>query len=102
MKEIISMKELMARWGCSSQAIKMKELAGYLHRCPHVPGTMYPMRDVLMCEGLDKGIDPLSPYERHRLESALKEKDETIQELKTKIRMMSASIFKLREEVEAL
>lgn len=99
MKNLVTRQELAERWGCNTDSIAKIEAQGCLPRCPHVPGIRYRMMDVLRCEGVEDQ-NPMSPFERKRLESEIQERDEEIRQLKEKIRMATAALFAINMEME--
>lgn len=65
------LKLLAKRWVCSDTAIRDREKAGLLKRRKGVPGVCYTAASVAECEGWDGNQDPMSPFERRKLETRI-------------------------------
>ncbi len=62
---------LAKRWVCSDTAIRDREKARLLKRCEGVPGVCYTAASVAEREGWDGNQNPMSPFERRKLEKQL-------------------------------
>lgn len=71
--QIVSGEELARDWGCSLSALKVREKQGLLKRAIGVPGLWYTAASVSRCEGMEMDENPMSPFERRRLEARIRE-----------------------------
>lgn len=73
------LKLLAKRWVCSDTAIRDREKAGLLKRCKGVPGVCYTAASVAECEGWDGNQNPMSPFERRKLETRIRELEKQLE-----------------------
>ena len=73
------LKLLAKRWVCSDTEIRDREKAGLLKRCKGVPGVCYTAASVAECEGWDGNQNPMSPFERRKLETRIRELEKQLE-----------------------
>lgn len=72
-KTLISRQSLAERWDYSStKVIETYEQQGIITRVPGLPSPRYSLEEILKIESLGK-VNPLSPYERRRLEKRIED-----------------------------
>lgn len=85
MQTVYSAQELAARWGLTPQSIRNMELDGKLHRLPDIPGERYAAAEVYQLENLGEDMQPLTFYERKRLEDRIQQLEKLIHEYQDKL-----------------
>lgn len=86
-KMLISREELAKRWDIkSTQTIINYENDGIITRVPEIPTPRYRLVEIQKLEGLE--FNPLSPYERKRLEKE-------VAELSEKVRVQAQQLMKI-------
>ena len=61
------------------------ELEGKLHRLPDIPGERYAAREVYQLENIGGDVQPLSSYERKRLEDRIQQLEKLIHDYQDKL-----------------
>lgn len=82
MQEVFTKEQLMVRWQCSDSLIKKLVSEGKLNPCPGFTKFIFRAEEVDMLEG--RQYDPLSAFERKRLESRVEALEKEVQQLKTR------------------
>lgn len=94
---VLTVAELSNRWQCSENAIRTKINSRKLKIIPDAPGQKFLLSYIEQLEELGMDTDPLSPFERRRLE---KERDywkgraEDFENILKKIRVDTAVVIK--------
>lgn len=85
---ILTTKELAERWDCTTQAITERCREGTLHYIKNAPKYRFSLEYIKEIEEVD--LNPLSPFQRRRLEKEIEnlkkiiaEKDNYIREFKS-------------------
>ena len=92
-KTLISRQSLAKRWDYSStKVIETYEQQGIITRVPGLPSPRYSLEEILKIESLGK-VNPLSPYERRRLEKR-------IDELEKENNMYKEKLFNMKKILE--
>lgn len=89
-KLVYSKKELAEMFGCSELSIWRMEQDRRLKRLHNLPGCMYRAKEVLQLLEVGEGVDPLSPFERRRLEHQVKNLREENKVLRRRLSQISA------------
>lgn len=97
-KMVYSKKELAEIFGCSELSIYRMEQDRRLKRLHNLPGCMYRAKEVLQLLEVDEGVDPLSPFERRRLEKQVMNLTEENNVLRKRLAKISS--MALGEEAE--
>ena len=87
-----SQKDLAEFWGCSTAAVKAREKAGIIKRAIGVPGVYYTAASVARCNGLEEEENPMSPFERRRLESKIRELERRLEQYETQFYFLQEAI----------
>lgn len=85
-KTLLDRKELSERWGVTTRTIINYEESGLITRNPHFDKPMYYLEEIQRIDRYNS--NPLSPFERKRLEKEnreLKEKLNLFQNILTKV-----------------
>lgn len=96
-KTVLTVAELSDRWQCSENAIRTKVNSRKLKIIPDAPGQKFLLSYIEQLEELGMDTDPLSPFERRRLEKerdAWKSKSENLETIIKKIRMETSVVIK--------
>ncbi len=91
---------LAKRWVCSRSAIKDKENAGLLKRCKGVPGVCYTAASVAECEGWDGNQNPMSPFERRKLETRIRELEKQLASYEDQFYFLADALERARTSIE--
>lgn len=97
MKPVISITELMERWGLCRTAITKMEQDGLLKRLK-LPGVRYSMKSVLELEGIDSKDWTHSPFEWRRLKDELARTQQELERCRTFISQLSANMSQFEYE----
>lgn len=89
-KMVYSKKELVEMFGCSELSIWRMEQDRRLKRLHNLPGCMYRAKEVEKLLQLDDDVDPLSPFERRRLEHQVENLREENKALRKRLSQISA------------
>lgn len=92
-ENLCSAQELAERWKCDRNTIARREKAGVIKRAVAIPGVWYTKASVERAEGLEDEEDPMSPFERRRLEKR-------IHELEKKVSSYEDSFYFLSDAIE--
>lgn len=77
-ENLCSAQELAERWKCDRNTITRREKAGVIKRAVAIPGVWYTKASVERAEGLEEDEDPMSPFERRRLEKRIRELEKKV------------------------
>lgn len=91
--ELYSAKELAKMWGCNVSTIYRREREGLFKRAVAIPGVWYTRRSVELAMGLEGDDNPMSAFERRKLE-------ERIRELEKKVRDYESQFYFLSDALE--
>ena len=95
MKTIVSLKELMTRWGVSRASITRMEQAGTLKRL-RIPGIFYSIKNVLAVENIDE--KEFTPFELRRLQNELKQTQQELKRCRAFISEMAVNMSQFEYE----
>lgn len=101
-KTVLTVAELSDRWQCSENAIRTKVNSRKLKIIPDAPGQKFLLSYIEQLEELGMDTDPLSPFERRRLEKerdAWKSKSENLETIIKKIRMETSVVIKWKKYI---
>ena len=96
-KIVLTVAELADRWQCSENAIRTKVNSRKLKIIPDAPGQKFLLSYIEQLEELGMDTDPLSPFERRRLEKerdSWKIKAENLENILKKIRIDTAVVIR--------
>lgn len=96
-KTVLTVAELSDRWQCSENAIRTKVNSRKLKIIPDAPGQKFLISYIEQLEELGMDTDPLSPFERRRLEKerdTWKAKAESFENILKKIRIDTAVVIR--------
>lgn len=85
MQTIYSVNELAERWGLHPSSVRQMENEGKLHRLPDIPGVRFSAAEVLQLESIGKDVEPLTVWERRKLEADNRQLKEENAELKRRL-----------------
>lgn len=94
---VLTVAELSKRWKCSENAIRTKINSRKLKIIPDAPGQKFLFSYIEQLEALGMDTDPLSPFERRRLEKenqSLRERVGALEDILKKIRIETAVVIK--------
>lgn len=97
MKTVISLVDLMARWGVSRGSINKMERDGALKRL-RIPGIYFSMKNVLDIENIDVKDMEHSPFEWRRLKDELARTQKELERCRTFISQLSANMSQFEYE----
>mgnify|MGYP004492709597 CR=1 FL=1 len=100
MKTVVSIKELMARWGVSRASINKMESAGCLKRLK-IPGIYFSLKNVLDIESIDEKELEHSPFEWRRLKNELKDAQQELRRYRAFISNLSLNMSQFECEERA-
>lgn len=95
MKTIVSLKELMTRWGVSRASITRMEQAGTLQRL-RIPGIFYSIKNVLAVENIDE--KEFTPFELRRLRNELRQTQKELKRCRMFISEMAVNMSQFEYE----
>ena len=93
------LKLLAKRWVCSDTAIRDREKAGLLKRCKGVPGVCYTAASVAECEGWDGNQNPMSPFERRKLETRIRELEKQLESYEDQFYFLADALERARTNI---
>ena len=94
------LKLLAKRWVCSDAASRDREKAGLLKRCKGVPGVCYTAASVAECEGWDGNQNPMSPFERRKLETRIRELEKQLASYEDQFYFLADALDRARTSIE--
>lgn len=97
MKTVISLVDLMARWGVSRGSINKMERDGALKRL-RIPGIYFSVKNVLDIENIDVKDMEHSPFEWRRLKDELARTQKELERCRTFISRLSADMSQFEYE----
>jgi len=96
-----SVKELAEKWGCSPSSIRRREKEGLLKRAVGIPGVWYTAKSVEMCEGLEGDDDPMSAFERRKLEARIRELEKKISDYESQFYFIEDALERAKKLIGA-
>ena len=97
MKTVISLMDLMARWGVSRGSINKMERDGALKRL-RIPGIYFSMKNVLDIENIDAKDMEHSPFEWRRLKKELEAAQQELRRYRAFISSLSLNMNQFEYE----
>lgn len=94
------LKLLAKRWVCSDTAIRDREKAGLLKRCEGVPGVCYTGASVAEREGCAGNQNPMSPFERRKLEMRIRELEKQLESYEDQFYFLADALERARTSIE--
>lgn len=94
---VLTVSELMERWKLSESSIRNMVASGNLKTIPGLPGVKFSVKYIEDREAAGLEYDPLSPFERRRLEKERdywKERAENLEGILKKIRVDTAVVIR--------
>lgn len=94
---VLTVAELSKRWKCSENAIRTKVNSRKLKIIPDAPGQKFLLSYIEQLEALGMDTDPLSPFERRRLEKEMdtwKERAKNFENILNKIRIDTSVVIR--------
>ncbi len=94
---VLKVDELMERWKLSESSIRNMVASGNLKTIQGIPGVRFSLKYIESRESAGLELDPLSPFERRRLEKERdywKEKAENLEGILKKIRVDTAVVIR--------
>lgn len=85
MQTVYGVNELAERWNLSPNTIRSMEQAGKLHRLPDLPGVKFSAVEVYQLENIGREVEPLTPYERRRLEDKIRDLEDLVSQYQLKL-----------------
>ena len=85
MQTVYGVKELAERWNMSQSSIREMEHDGKLHRLPDMPGVRFSAVEVYQLENIGREVEPLTPYERRRLEDKIRDLEDLVSQYQLKL-----------------
>ena len=85
MQTVYGVNELAERWNLSPATIRSMEQEGKLHRLPDLPGVKYSAVEVYQLENIGREAQPLTPYERRRLEDKIRDLEDLVGQYQLKL-----------------
>lgn len=85
MEAVFTAKELADRWKCHVNTIRVMEDQGKLHRLEDIPGVRYSAEEVLQLECLGSDAQPLTAWERKKLEARIHELERIVKDYQAKM-----------------
>lgn len=92
-KTLISKKNLALRWGCAESTISNLIDRKAITPIKEAPGVSFSLRKIIEIE--ESGCDPLSAFERRKLESEINKKDAEIARLREFIKTFFVESFQI-------
>lgn len=96
-KTVLTVAELAKRWQCSESAIRSMVSTRNLKTVHDAPGVRFLVKYIEEREAIGLELDPLSPFERRRLEKERdywKERAESFENILKKIRVDTAVVIR--------
>lgn len=94
------LKLLAKRWVCSDTAIRDREKAGLLKQCEGVPGVCYTGASVAEREGCAGNQNPMSPFERRKLEMRIRELEKQLESYEDQFYFLADALERARTSIE--
>ena len=94
---VLKVDELMERWKLSESSIRNMVASGNLKTIQGIPGVRFSLKYIESREAVGLEYDPLSPFERRRLEKERdywKERAEGFENILKKIRVDTAVVIR--------
>ena len=85
MQTVYGVNELAERWNLSPNTIRSMEQEGKLHRLPDLPGVRFSAVEVYQLENVGREVEPLTPYERRRLEDKIRDLEDLVSQYQLKL-----------------
>ena len=85
MQTVYGVNELAERWNLSPNTIRSMEQEGKLHRLPDLPGVRVSAVEVYQLENVGREVEPLTPYERRRLEDKIQDLEDLVSQYQLKL-----------------
>ncbi len=85
MQTVYGVNELAERWNLSPTTIRSMEQEGKLHRLPDLPGVKFSAVEVYQLENIGWEVQPLTPYERRRLEDKIRDLEDLVGQYQLKL-----------------
>lgn len=85
MQTVYGVQELAERWNLSPNTIRSMEQDGKLHRLPDLPGVRFSAVEVYQLENVGREVEPLTPYERRRLEDKIRDLEDLVSQYQLKL-----------------
>ena len=85
MQTVYGVNELAERWNLSPTTIRSMEQEGKLHRLPDLPGVKFSAVEVYQLENIGREVQPLTPYERRRLEDKIRDLEDLVGQYQLKL-----------------
>lgn len=96
-KTVLTVAELAKRWQCSESAIRSMVSTRNLKTVHDAPGVRFLVKYIEEREAIGLELDPLSPFERRRLEKenqSLRERVGALEDILKKIRVETAVVIR--------
>lgn len=90
--------ELAQRWKCTTRAIDEKVKAGIIKPSKKIPGWKVPVEQVLKAE--ESEFNPLSPFERRRMEKEIQNQKSEIDYLKGLVNKLTATSLEVMADIK--
>ncbi len=94
---VLTVSELMERWKLSESSIRNMVASGNLKTIPGLPGVKFSVKYIEDREAAGLEYDPLSPFERRRLEKenqSLRDRIGALEDILKKIRVETAVVIR--------
>ena len=98
---LYSVKELAEKWGCSPSSIRRREKDGLLKRAVGIPGVWYTAKSVEACEGLEGDDDPMSAFERRKLEARIRELEKRLSDYESQFYFIEDALERAKKLIGA-
>ena len=85
MQTVYGVNELSERGNLSPNTIRSIEQEGKLHRLPDLPGVRFSAVEVYQLENVGREVEPLTPYERRRLEDKIRDLEDLVSQYQLKL-----------------
>ena len=85
MQTVYGVQELAERWNISPGSIRAMKQDGKLHRLPDLPGVKFSTVEVYQLENVGREVEPLTPYERRRLEDKIRDLEDLVSQYQLKL-----------------
>lgn len=85
MQTVYGVNELAERWNLSPTTIRSMEQEGKLHRLPDLPGVKFSAVEVYQLENIGREVQPLTPYERRRMEDKIRDLEDLVGQYQLKL-----------------
>ena len=85
MQTVYGVNELAERLNLAPNTIRSMEQEGKLHRLPDLPGVKFSAVEVYQLENVGREVEPLTPYERRRLEDKIRDLEDLVSQYQLKL-----------------